>query len=134
MDLINKQVMHHTFGTGRIVSVEDGRIVIRFAEGDEQRKFCYPSSFEQYLEMCDKEAQEFVSNDLQKLFDKIESERIERAQRLVDEEKLREEEKKAAKKTKAKATAKKTAEKKAATKKAAKKVLMEEAAEEEPIE
>lgn len=95
MDLNNKQVTHNVFGTGHVLSVENGHITVLFDKASVQKKFSYPGAFSEHLHMCDDSAQEFVADALRSWMqstDNTEDERrqhnAEEASRITAEKKL----------------------------------------------
>ena len=110
MNLINERVKHRVFGTGNVIDVKSNQITVQFADKYGQKKFSYPSVFEKYLIMCDETAQEFVSDELRLLMERISDERSKKEQVFLEEMQRQAEEKKAARKTTAK-TGTKTAAK-----------------------
>ena len=79
MDLINKQVLHKTFGKGSIVDCSDSYVVVQFKSG--KKEFVYPDAFERYLTLVDKKA----SNSVDKILEKLETEREIEEQRIEEE-------------------------------------------------
>lgn len=82
MDLINKKVMHKTFGTGKVVKYDDSYIRVGFPSG--KKLFVFPDAFGKYLTLVDKRAASFV----EKLVQQKENKRIElqnkRLQRFLE--------------------------------------------------
>jgi hypothetical protein len=60
LKLIHETVVHPTFGTGKIVSIDESRVDIWFTEPTGQKAFVYPDAFGQHLHMSDPDAQSFV--------------------------------------------------------------------------
>ena len=112
VNLINERVEHRVFGSGSVISVEQDQITVQFAEKIGQKKFSYPSAFEQYLKLCDENAQEFVSGEMKVLTERVLEERSKREQEFLAELAREAEEKKAARKTTAKTKASEKAKEK----------------------
>ena len=109
MNLNNEQVKHRTFGVGRVISVEDGRIIIRFADEVGEKKFLYPGAIEQHLEMCNPSTQEYVLG-LKNMLDALAAEQVRKEQQsLLEESNRLASEKAAARKTVAKKPVRKKA-------------------------
>lgn len=70
MDLVNKEVIHDTFGKGNVVNYSDSYIKINFESGE--KRFVFPDIFGKYITFIDKEASELVKG---KLKEKNEKER-----------------------------------------------------------
>ncbi|NLJ58384.1 MAG: malate synthase [Tissierellia bacterium] len=97
MDLINKQVIHKSFGKGTIVEFADTYLVINFESGN--KSFVYPDAFADYLTLTDKEAAKKMDVIVRerKIEQKKEEERLaeekaielEERQRQLEIEKLR---------------------------------------------
>ena len=79
MDLTNKQVLHKSFGKGKIVDFNDSYMLINFKSGN--RKFVYPDAFDGYLKLVEKEAANSVDKILQ----------IQEKERKIEEEKIEKE-------------------------------------------
>lgn len=90
MDLINKQVMHKSFGKGSIVECTGSYMEVRFLSGN--KRFLYPDAFEKYLTMVDKRAADSIDKILNKLImeRKIKEDIIEKenAVKLEEEQRL----------------------------------------------
>lgn len=56
MEWSNQKVAHKVFGTGAVVSVENGMMTVAFEKGE--KKFTYPAAFERFLTAEDAEAQQ----------------------------------------------------------------------------
>lgn len=87
MQLIGQKVEHASYGQGEIVSYEEQRVEVRFAEGEEPKKFLYPDAFEKFLSMTDKEYQQLVEKEVKQMHEtRVEvKEEIER-QRVEEKE------------------------------------------------
>jgi len=64
MDLVNKQVMHKSFGKGRVVKYNDSYVVISFPLGN--KKFVFPDAFGTYVTLVDQRAANFARKMIQK--------------------------------------------------------------------
>jgi hypothetical protein len=69
MNLVNKKVTHKRFGKGSVVKHNDSFIEIHFAT--ENKKFLFPDAFEKHLKLHDESA----ANSMEKVIQKIETER-----------------------------------------------------------
>lgn len=89
MDLINKRVMHKSFGEGNIVEFSDSYLVINFKSGN--KSFVYPDAFSNYLTLVDKKTSESIDRILQKqkIERKKEAERLEKERALELQERQR---------------------------------------------
>lgn len=72
MDLVNKKVMHKTFGKGNVINFNDLYITINFESGD--KKFCFPDAFKNYITFVDQKATDLVNKKIEK---KEEAQKIE---------------------------------------------------------
>lgn len=91
--LVNTDVIHTTYGKGKITQVHGTMITVHFREhGD--KKFQYPDAFDKYLKVVDIDLAATVADDLE--CNKREIAEVQRKALLVREEKRRlEEEEKA---------------------------------------
>jgi len=64
MNLINENVKHTKFGSGAIVDIEEGRVVVKFAEEQEEKSFIFPDAFESYLKLDNSQIQKDVLKQL----------------------------------------------------------------------
>ncbi len=87
--MIDEQVLHGSFGVGRIVDVETDIITIQFSDRIGQKKFQYPEAFEHFLKMCRPAAQEDIERELAILQKSIEVERLRRQELRLKEEQQR---------------------------------------------
>ena len=62
MEWKNQTVAHKVFGTGTVVSLENGMLTVAFEKGE--KKFTYPAVFERFLTAENAEAQQTVQHDL----------------------------------------------------------------------
>ncbi len=54
MDIINKPVLHKTYGEGKICEVTDQVVTVHFA--DTEKRFVFPDAFREHLILSDAEA------------------------------------------------------------------------------
>ncbi|MEJ8305179.1 hypothetical protein [Saccharibacillus sacchari] len=80
MQLIGQEVEHASYGQGEIIQQEDQRIEVRFANGDEPKKFLYPDAFEKFLSMNDPACRKQVEADIEQMHEdrREEKEAVER--------------------------------------------------------
>ena len=64
MDLVNKKVMHKTFGEGNVIKFDDLYIKINFKSGD--KKFIFPDAFKNYITFIDEKATNLVNEKIEK--------------------------------------------------------------------
>ncbi len=95
MNLVDKKVIHKTFGKGNVVNYDDSYIKINFESGT--KKFVFPDVFGKYITLIDKKAANLVGKKIEKREEERKKEEIkleeERAleqerQRILREEKL----------------------------------------------
>lgn len=113
MDLKGEQVVHKTFGSGTVESLEKGRIIIKFAAKTGTKVFVYPGAFEKYLVMSEPEVQALVNKDLDILLKQLEDERTEQEAKYNEEQERLRLERMPKKKPARKPAVRKTAVKKA---------------------
>lgn len=89
MNLIGEQVVHASFGVGRILIIENGIISIQFAESVGMKKFQHPRAFEQFLRMCNPAAQDFINIELSLLLKQLKAEKIRKEELRLKEEESR---------------------------------------------
>ena len=99
MILVGKQVVHRIFGTGKVISVEEGHITVQFDEDIGEKMFSYPAAFEKHLRMCGEQEQSFAEDDLKIYLAKIAAEQARREQEIKDETERRAKERKAARRS-----------------------------------
>lgn len=121
-----KQVVHRSFGVGRIVSQKQDVIEVRFSREIGTKQFLYPSVFERYLVVVDApDLQKQIDIDLREMHERLALEQkqieAERKRKAAETLRLREEASQAALEEKKLAAKKRAMEKKAekALKKAA---------------
>lgn len=73
MNLIHKQVLHKTFGEGKIVAQSDSMIEVNFLSGT--KKFAFPDAFGRFLTLLDKSAAKSVEAFQEKLEERRQKER-----------------------------------------------------------
>lgn len=80
MQLIGQEVEHASYGQGEIIQQEDQRIEVRFANGDESKKFLYPDAFEKFLSMNDLACRKQIEADIERMHEdrREEKEAVER--------------------------------------------------------
>lgn len=83
MSLVNKKVLHNTFGEGKVVSYDDAYIKINFDKGP--KSFIFPDVFKKYIKIMDEKAAKLVEG-------KIEEKEAEKAERKAELKKQREKE------------------------------------------
>lgn len=64
MDLVNKKVVHETFGKGNVINYDDSYIKINFKSGD--KKFSFPEVFKDYITFVDEKATNQVNKKIEK--------------------------------------------------------------------
>lgn len=82
MNLVNKKVLHGTFGKGIVISCNDDYVKIEFESGI--KKFVFPDVFGEYMTLTDEKASTSVMNKLEK----NEEEQRQRELRLKQEQAL----------------------------------------------
>ncbi|MBN6206422.1 hypothetical protein JYK21_08155 [Ralstonia pickettii] len=92
MDLIDKQVVHKSFGKGNIIDQDDKFITINFKT--ESKKFIYPDAFGKYLTLEDRDAAQSLKKVITKIEveqEKLEKQReAEKAQKLLEQQRIEE--------------------------------------------
>lgn len=74
MDLANKNVMHKTFGKGKVINYDDSYIYINFKSGD--KKFTFPDAFSKYITFIDEGATNLVNKKIEKKEEKQKKEEL----------------------------------------------------------
>lgn len=64
MNLVNKKVVHGTFGKGNIISCDEDYVEIDFESGT--KKFVFPDVFGKYMTIADEKASELVKKEIKK--------------------------------------------------------------------
>lgn len=64
MDLVNKKVIHETFGKGSVTNYDDSYIEINFKSGD--KRFSFPDAFKEYIAFTDEEATRIINKKIEK--------------------------------------------------------------------
>lgn len=59
MDLVDKHVMHKTFGKGNVINYDDSYIMIKFTSGE--KKFVFPDVFRKHITLIDQKAARLVN-------------------------------------------------------------------------
>lgn len=87
MNLVNKEVLHGTFGQGNVVSCDEEYIEVEFDIG--MKKFVFPDVFGEFMTLTDKEALALVKAKIEEQEEErqvraaeIEAERVEEQERL----------------------------------------------------
>lgn len=112
MNLINENVKHTRFGSGAIVDIEEGRVVVKFAEEEEKKSFIFPDAFESYLKLENAQIQKDVLKQLGQKKDKAALEKKEKIEEYKKKEEDLKEEKLELAKSKKKTTKAAAAKKK----------------------
>ena len=63
MDLVNKKVMHATFGEGNVTNCNDSYIKINFESGS--KKFIFPDAFKKHVTFIDQDATKLVNKKIE---------------------------------------------------------------------
>ncbi len=74
MNLINKQVIHKSFGKGSVVKHSDSRIEVNFKSGN--KKFLFPDAFGRFLTLTDPNAADSIKHMLQKKQNRLREEAL----------------------------------------------------------
>ncbi len=82
MNLVDKKVLHGTFGKGNIVSCNEEYVKVQFEEG--KKKFVFPDVFGEFMSLTDTKASDLV----QQKIDKNEEEREIEAARIQEEKEV----------------------------------------------
>lgn len=85
MDLVNREVIHGTFGKGNVIKCDDSYIRISFKSGD--KRFVFPDAFKDFITFSDQKATDLVEEKL-----KIKEEKIKMEELLLQEERELEQE------------------------------------------
>lgn len=88
MELVDKKVLHGTFGKGNVVSCDSEYIEVDFEE-EGTKKFVFPDVFGEYMSLTDTKAFDLVKEKIQQQEEEreIEAERL-RQERAIEEERL----------------------------------------------
>lgn len=65
MKLIGKKVTHNKFGAGKIIAIEENKILIDFKNST--KTFLYPDSFEKFVTITDPGANEYITRELEEI-------------------------------------------------------------------
>ncbi|NMA54310.1 MAG: malate synthase [Firmicutes bacterium] len=87
MDLLNMQVTHKVFGTGKIIAYDDSYIQINFPSGI--KRFVMPDAFGSFLTLVDEQAAQFVAKLVQQGKKEYEEEQRRRQQLKEKQKKKR---------------------------------------------
>lgn len=93
MNLINKQVSHPAFGTGKVIQQKNDILTISFPKQG-SKSFLYPDAFERHLKICVPELEVGIQEDVDRKKAEIEAEQ-ELIRQQANEILLRKEEEKA---------------------------------------
>lgn len=63
MEMLNANVSHEEFGTGKVALIDSTIITVNFPNYGE-RRFVYPDAFDKFLKMCDPALDAIVTADL----------------------------------------------------------------------
>lgn len=63
VNLVDKQVMHETFGKGNVVNCDKSYIKVHFQSGN--KKFVFPDAFKSYLTLLDQDAARLVKGKIE---------------------------------------------------------------------
>ena len=85
MDLVNKKVIHETFGKGNVINYDDSYIKINFKSGN--KKFSFPDVFKKYITFDDQKATNLVNEKI-----KREEEKQKKVELILEKEKALERE------------------------------------------
>lgn len=86
MNLVNKKVVHKTFGKGNVVNYDDSYINISFKSGD--KRFSFPSAFKKYIKFTDQNATDIINEKIkiEEELLKIEEEKQRKEQLILEEQ------------------------------------------------
>ncbi|ANY70056.1 hypothetical protein BBD42_28825 [Paenibacillus sp. BIHB 4019] len=65
MNVMDQQVTHIKFGSGRVVGKEDGKINVLFSSEIGEKSFQYPEAFAQFLQMDSPDLQDLIVSEYQ---------------------------------------------------------------------
>lgn len=68
MNLVNKKVLHKTFGKGNVINYSDSYIQVNFKSGD--KRFVFPDAFKKYITFVDQQATNLVDEKIEKKLEK----------------------------------------------------------------
>ena len=92
MNLINETVQHTKFGSGATVEIEQGRVVVKFAEQQEEKSFVFPDAFENFLKFDNSLIQKDVLKQLRQKKEQVALEKnIKMQENMKKEEEAKEE-------------------------------------------
>ncbi|MGO1468748.1 MAG: hypothetical protein ACTHW2_01865 [Tissierella sp.] len=88
MDLVDREVIHETFGKGNVVDYDDSYIQINFKSGE--KKFVFPDVFIEHIEFVDKKATNVIEKEIEKKKEeRRKQELILKEERAIEREKQR---------------------------------------------
>lgn len=91
MQIVNEEVHHRHFGTGRVTEQTDNIFTVQFEGQSEHKKFIFPFAFESFLKMSDPAAQKKVEDQIRQLHVQAQAELKQREEELkqrIEEERL----------------------------------------------
>ena len=75
MNLLQQQVRHRQFGTGRVTGQQQSVITVQFDPPYGEKNFLCPAAFEQFLSLTDAQQQQLLQAELDQLHLQAELER-----------------------------------------------------------
>jgi hypothetical protein len=78
--ILEEEIRHNVFGTGKVISQEADRITVQFAEPHGIKKFLYPDAFERNLQLSDPAAGKLVLEELYAKKAQVEAEKLRKQQ------------------------------------------------------
>lgn len=85
MKLVNKEVIHETFGKGHVLDYDDSYININFESGD--KKFIFPDAFAKHVKFTDKKSTDIIKKKLKEREKERKKEAIElEKQKIIEQE------------------------------------------------
>ena len=91
MQIVNEEVHHRHFGTGKVIEQTDSLFMVQFEGQSECKKFIFPFAFEHFLKLCDPVAQKQVEDQIQQQNEQAQAELKQREEELkqrLEEERL----------------------------------------------
>lgn len=85
MNLVNKEVIHRTFGKGNIINHSENCLEVNFSSGT--KRFVYPDVFGKYMSLVDKQ----MSSIIEEKIEVVEEKRRKKALQLENKRKIEEE-------------------------------------------
>lgn len=89
MNLVNKEVIHKSFGKGSVIEQSDSVVEIHFPKGN--KKFVFPDAFDKHLKLKDQKTSNLVKEKIQKVKEERQAKQAKRmeAEALLWEERQR---------------------------------------------